>query len=163
AEHDADYDDVAPSWPHALDLSRTLGILGLMPANAQTPEKARNYAVLSEFWSALDALDVCPFASAPVRILSLDDVAALVRAATGAPPRLGAATIGGDAMVVEPTERVALGSSGVRVTRLGFGTAEIGGLYRAVSDADAAATLEHAWAAGVRYFDSAPLYGYGNA
>jgi len=83
AEHDADYDDVAPSWPHALDLSRTLGILGLMPANAQTPEKARNYAVLSEFWSALDALDVCPFASAPVRILSLDDVAALVRAATG--------------------------------------------------------------------------------
>ena len=52
-------------------------------------------------------------------------------------------------MVVEPTERVALGSSGVRVTRLGFGTAEIGGLYRAVSDADAAATLEHAWAAGV--------------
>ena len=66
-------------------------------------------------------------------------------------------------MVVEPTERVALGSSGVRVTRLGFGTAEIGGLFRAVSDADAAATLEHAWAAGVRYFDSAPLYGYGNA
>ena len=54
-----------------------------MPAIAQTPEKARNYAVLSEFWSALDALDVCPFASAPVRILSLDDVAALVRAATG--------------------------------------------------------------------------------
>jgi aldehyde:ferredoxin oxidoreductase len=82
AEHDADFDDEEPSWPHALDLSRDLGIHGLMPARAQSPEKVRRYAVLSEFWSALDALLVCPYASAPVRILSLADVAALVRAVT---------------------------------------------------------------------------------
>ena len=83
AEHDADYDDAAPSWPHALDLSRTLGILERMPATAQTPAKVRMFASLAEFWSALDALLVCPFASAPVRILSLDDVAELVAAVTG--------------------------------------------------------------------------------
>ncbi len=83
AEHDADFDDVAPSWPHALDLSRALGIDRLMPARAQTPEKVRSYAILSQFWSALDAILVCPFASAPVRILSLTDVAAVGRAVTG--------------------------------------------------------------------------------
>jgi aldehyde:ferredoxin oxidoreductase len=83
AEHDADFDDEAPAWPHALALSRALGIERRMPARAQTPEKVRSYAILSQFWSALDALLVCPFASAPVRILSLADVAATCRAVTG--------------------------------------------------------------------------------
>jgi D-threo-aldose 1-dehydrogenase len=66
-------------------------------------------------------------------------------------------------MGYEPTAPVSLGRTGVVVTRLGFGTAEIGGLYRAVSDADGAAMVGHAWDLGVRYFDTAPLYGYGNA
>jgi aldehyde:ferredoxin oxidoreductase len=83
AEHDADFDDQAPAWPHALELSRALGIERRMPARAQTPEKVRSYSILSQFWSALDALLVCPFASAPVRILSLADVAAICRAVTG--------------------------------------------------------------------------------
>jgi aldehyde:ferredoxin oxidoreductase len=83
AEHDADFDDEAPAWPHALELSRALGIERRIPARAQTPEKVRSYAILSQFWSALDALLVCPFASAPVRILSLADVAAIGRAVTG--------------------------------------------------------------------------------
>ena len=47
------------------------------------------------------------------------------------------------------------------VTRLGFGGASIGGLFRAVEDAEAVATVRHAWSLGVRYFDTAPLYGYG--
>ena len=51
----------------------------------------------------------------------------------------------------------------MRVTRLGFGSAEIGGLYRPVADADALAVLHHAWESGIRYFDTAPLYGYGNS
>jgi D-threo-aldose 1-dehydrogenase len=66
-------------------------------------------------------------------------------------------------MPFEPTERVDLGRSGLRVTRLGFGAAPIGGLYTAVSDDDAAATLDRAWALGIRTFDVAPLYGYGAA
>jgi D-threo-aldose 1-dehydrogenase len=62
----------------------------------------------------------------------------------------------------DPTQRVTLGKTAVRVTRLGLGTAEIAGLYRPVSDDDAVRLVHHAWDAGVRYFDSAPLYGYGN-
>ncbi|MGH3696138.1 MAG: aldo/keto reductase [Pseudonocardiaceae bacterium] len=44
---------------------------------------------------------------------------------------------------------------------LGFGAATIGNLYRAVSDETAHATVDAAWKAGVRYFDTAPHYGLG--
>jgi D-threo-aldose 1-dehydrogenase len=46
-------------------------------------------------------------------------------------------------------------------TELGFGSAPLGNLYRAHSNKDAEATLEAAWKAGIRYFDTAPLYGLG--
>ena len=54
-----------------------------------------------------------------------------------------------------------LGNGGLTFTELGFGAAPIGNLYRAISDEDAHAILERAWDAGVRYFDTAPLYGLG--
>lgn len=54
-----------------------------------------------------------------------------------------------------------LGNGGLTFTELGFGAAPLGNLYRAISDDDAAAVLEMAWSAGVRYFDTAPLYGLG--
>jgi D-threo-aldose 1-dehydrogenase len=54
-----------------------------------------------------------------------------------------------------------LGNGGVLFTELGFGAAPIGNLYRAISDDDAAAVLNRAWEGGVRYFDTAPLYGLG--
>ncbi|MFK7874324.1 MAG: aldo/keto reductase [Paracoccaceae bacterium] len=54
-----------------------------------------------------------------------------------------------------------LGNGGLTLTELGFGTAPLGNLYRAISDADARATLDAAWDGGVRYFDTAPLYGLG--
>jgi D-threo-aldose 1-dehydrogenase len=63
----------------------------------------------------------------------------------------------------DATESVALGRTGLEVTRLGFGTASIGGLYTVVSDDDAIATVERAWDLGIRLFDTAPLYGYGAA
>jgi D-threo-aldose 1-dehydrogenase len=66
-------------------------------------------------------------------------------------------------MVLDPLERVAIGRTGLAPTRLGFGTAEIGGLFRAVPDEAARQVIDHAWQIGIRYFDSAPLYGYGNA
>jgi D-threo-aldose 1-dehydrogenase len=53
------------------------------------------------------------------------------------------------------------GNGGITFTELGFGTAPLGNLYRAISDDDAQAILEAAWAGGVRYFDTAPLYGLG--
>lgn len=54
-----------------------------------------------------------------------------------------------------------IGNGGLTFTELGFGTAPLGNLYRAVSDEDAQATLNAAWDAGVRYYDTAPLYGLG--
>lgn len=47
------------------------------------------------------------------------------------------------------------------MTRLGFGGAAIGNLYRPVSEAEAAEAIDTAWAGGVRYFDTAPHYGFG--
>jgi D-threo-aldose 1-dehydrogenase len=55
----------------------------------------------------------------------------------------------------------AVGSTSVRVADLGFGAAPIGNLYRAIDDETAEATVETAWRAGVRYFDTAPHYGLG--
>jgi D-threo-aldose 1-dehydrogenase len=45
--------------------------------------------------------------------------------------------------------------------RLGYGAANVGNLYRAVSDEDAWAILEAAWDSGIRHFDTAPHYGLG--
>lgn len=53
------------------------------------------------------------------------------------------------------------GNGGLTFTKLGFGAAPIGNLYRAISEADAQAVLSAAWNAGVRYYDTAPLYGLG--
>lgn len=47
------------------------------------------------------------------------------------------------------------------VTEIGFGGASLGNLCRVLSDDEAQAVLERAWAGGVRYFDTAPHYGLG--
>ena len=54
-----------------------------------------------------------------------------------------------------------LGNGGVAFTELGFGAAPLGNLYRAISELDAQGILARAWEGGVRYFDTAPLYGLG--
>ncbi len=54
-----------------------------------------------------------------------------------------------------------IGRTGLDVSVLGFGGAGIGNLYRELSDADAAAAVRESFAAGVRYFDTAPFYGFG--
>ncbi|MDE3240895.1 MAG: aldo/keto reductase [Paracoccaceae bacterium] len=56
-----------------------------------------------------------------------------------------------------------LGNGGLTFTELGFGTAPLGNLYRAIPDDEAHAVLQAAWDAGIRYFDTAPQYGYGLA
>jgi D-threo-aldose 1-dehydrogenase len=45
--------------------------------------------------------------------------------------------------------------------RLGLGCAPLAGLYSAVSEEDARATVDRAWELGVRAFDTAPKYGFG--
>jgi D-threo-aldose 1-dehydrogenase len=58
-------------------------------------------------------------------------------------------------------EKRAIGTTGVEISRIGFGGAPIGDLRRAPSDADAHKLLQSVWDAGVRYFDTAPFYGSG--
>ncbi len=64
---------------------------------------------------------------------------------------------------MNPAERVPLGDTRLTITRLGLGTAPLGGLFAPVTGADARATVERAYAAGLRLFDTAPLYGHGLA
>lgn len=54
-----------------------------------------------------------------------------------------------------------LGRTALPMTELAFGGAPIGGLFTAVSDDDAHGALTAAWAAGVRVYDTAALYGHG--
>jgi D-threo-aldose 1-dehydrogenase len=54
-----------------------------------------------------------------------------------------------------------LGNSSVKVTTLGFGCAPIGGLLGGVDPAEASGALDAAWQGGVRFFDTAPFYGFG--
>ncbi|GGM08033.1 aldo/keto reductase [Dactylosporangium sucinum] len=44
---------------------------------------------------------------------------------------------------------------------LGLGCAQLGNLYHAIDDERARATVDAAWDAGIRYFDTAPHYGLG--
>ena len=52
-------------------------------------------------------------------------------------------------------------NGGLNFTELGFGTAPLGNLYKSISDEEAQQTLDEAWLSGLRYFDTAPLYGLG--
>ena len=54
-----------------------------------------------------------------------------------------------------------IGDTRTEVTQLGFGGAALGNLFREVGEADAREAVEEAFATGVRYFDTAPYYGYG--
>ena len=61
------------------------------------------------------------------------------------------------------TESRRLGRTALSLTALGFGGGPIGWRDNPGAAADAAATLARAWDAGVRYFDTAPFYGFGRS
>lgn len=51
----------------------------------------------------------------------------------------------------------------VPLTKMGFGGAPLGNLYRKISDQDAQAALQAAFDSGIRFFDTAPQYGLGRS
>src|SRR4051812_40930179 len=53
------------------------------------------------------------------------------------------------------------GRSGLEVTAMGLGSAPLGNQFRAVPEEDARGVIQHAWDSGLRYFDTAPMYGHG--
>ena len=56
-----------------------------------------------------------------------------------------------------------LGRSGVLVTELGFGGGPVGHLDTPDAGTTARRTVDAAWERGIRYFDTAPLYGFGRS
>jgi D-threo-aldose 1-dehydrogenase len=64
---------------------------------------------------------------------------------------------------MDPNATRQLGQTGVKVTQLGLGTAPLGDLFVKVDERDAEGVLEAAWSENIRYFDTAPWYGRGQA
>lgn len=62
-------------------------------------------------------------------------------------------------MTLTATTRRPVGQTGLELTALGVGSAPLGGLYADVPTAQALDMLNTAWDLGLRYFDTAPMYG----
>ncbi len=54
-----------------------------------------------------------------------------------------------------------IGRTRLSVSELGFGGAPLGNMFRTLDDASALAAVEASAACGIRFFDTAPLYGFG--
>jgi D-threo-aldose 1-dehydrogenase len=64
---------------------------------------------------------------------------------------------------MDPLQKVQVGKTGLRVTRLGLGGAPLGGLFEDVQGESAVATIRRALELGINFFDTAPLYGHGKS
>ena len=62
-----------------------------------------------------------------------------------------------------PLDTAEIGKTGLQVTSLGLGGAPLGGNAAAVTEEAALRTISTALDLGVRYFDTAPLYGHGKS
>lgn len=62
---------------------------------------------------------------------------------------------------MQPDVKVKFGRVDLEVTPFGFGTAPIGNIFREIDEGTSDAMIQEAWAKGVRYFDTAPMYGHG--
>ncbi|TAM81150.1 MAG: aldo/keto reductase [Acidobacteria bacterium] len=60
-------------------------------------------------------------------------------------------------------QKVQIGKTPLRVTRLGLGGAPLGGLFEDVQGEAAVATIRRALELGINFFDTAPLYGHGKS
>jgi D-threo-aldose 1-dehydrogenase len=64
---------------------------------------------------------------------------------------------------LDPLERKRVGRTSLHLTRLGLGGAPLGNEYRSVTDTEVDATITEAIEQGIRYIDTAPLYGRGRS
>ena len=62
---------------------------------------------------------------------------------------------------MKPSDKRKFGRTDLEVTRFAFGTAPVGNIFREIDDQTSRAMFDHAWDAGARYFDTAPMYGHG--
>ncbi|UCI25700.1 aldo/keto reductase [Mesorhizobium sp. B2-8-5] len=62
---------------------------------------------------------------------------------------------------MKPSGKRVFGRSGLEVTAFAFGTAPIGNFLQPIEEQTADAMIQTAWDAGVRFYDTAPMYGHG--
>ena len=62
---------------------------------------------------------------------------------------------------MDPLDKRKLGKTPLELSIIGFGGAPLGGLFDAVDEDEAKATVSDSYSMGTRYFDTAPFYGYG--
>ena len=65
--------------------------------------------------------------------------------------------------MIDPFRRRQIGKTPLSVTQLGMGGASLGDMRESLPEAQAAATIEAAHAAGIGYFDTSPWYGNGKS
>ena len=64
---------------------------------------------------------------------------------------------------MDPTSTRTLGRTGVELTILGLGSAPMGGFRGPIPEEEALDTVQSAYDAGIKYFDTSPYYGYGRS
>lgn len=64
---------------------------------------------------------------------------------------------------MHPSDLRAVGKTDLKLPVLGLGTCPLGGVYAAIDEANARETFEASWDAGLRFYDTAPWYGLGQA
>ncbi len=62
-----------------------------------------------------------------------------------------------------PTQTRKFGRTDLNVTAFGFGTAPVGNFLREIDETTSTVLFDTAWDAGVRMYDTAPMYGHGLA
>lgn len=62
---------------------------------------------------------------------------------------------------MHPSLKRKFGRVDLEVTSFGFGTAPVGNIFREIDEPTSDAMYQAAWEAGVRYYDTAPMYGHG--
>jgi D-threo-aldose 1-dehydrogenase len=58
-------------------------------------------------------------------------------------------------------EKRKFGRVDLDVTAFSFGTAPVGNIFREIDEETSDAMFQHSWDAGVRFYDTAPMYGHG--
>lgn len=62
---------------------------------------------------------------------------------------------------MQPFDRKRLGRVDLDLTAFGFGTAPVGNIFREIDEETSDAMFQRSWDRGIRYFDTAPMYGHG--
>lgn len=62
---------------------------------------------------------------------------------------------------MNPSTKNKFGRVDLEVTAFGFGTAPVGNIFHEIDEETSDGMFQASWEAGVRYFDTAPMYGHG--